>query len=712
MTTHGASDLDRAREALAGRLPASLAPFAWLAYNYRWSWHPEGRELFAAIDPHRWALCRQNPVRLLQEAGPADMAAAAQDPDLLGRVERVVADVRADLARPPSASSGSPERPVAFLCAEYGVHVSLPTYSGGLGVLAGDLLKEASDRALPLVGVGILYRQGYFHQRVDRSGWQHEYWIESDPDRLPAALVTGSDGLPLTIAVPLRGRDVVVQVWRVDVGRVPLFLLDTQRAENSRSDRWITARLYVGDRKLRLAQYALLGIGGIQALQAMGFDPAIVHMNEGHAALAPLELALADVRAGRGFDEALEAARERTVFTTHTPVAAGNETYTAEEVAEVLGDFPSKLGIDEQRFLGLGRAHPEDPEEPLGLTPLGIRVSRTSNGVSEVHGRVARGMWHHLFPDRPVEEVPIGHVTNGVHLPTWMAPPMQALLDRHLEAGWRERQADPATWQPVADIPDGELWAVRGELRAALVAYVRDRSVGDRLAREEPSDYAEAAAAAFSPDVLTLGFARRVAGYKRLDLLVHDPWRAVRLLEEPDPIQLVLAGKAHPADELAKRILQSVFGLKWQPHVSERVAFLEDYDLGMAARLVAGCDVWVNVPRPPLEASGTSGMKAALNGALNLSVLDGWWSEAYDGTNGWGIEGDPNADVGAQDDHDAASLFGLLEEQVVPLFYQRDPDGVPAGWVQRMKASLLTCGPRFSASRMLEDYRAKAYHLA
>jgi starch phosphorylase len=400
------------------------------------------------------------------------------------------------------------------------------------------------------------------------------------------------------------------------------------------------------------------------------------------------------------------------VFTTHTPVPAGNETYSQEQIREVLGDLSSSLETDEATVLGLGRSHPDDPDEPFGLTVLGIRTSRATNGVSRVHGEVSRLMWQHLSPGRAADDVPIGYVTNGVHLPTWMAPPMRWLLDLYLGEGWHRRAADPETWESVEDIPDEELWSAREQLRAALVDYVRDRAVGDRLARGESIDYAEAGGRAFDPDALTLGFARRVAAYKRLHLLIQDPDRARQLLHGARPVQIVLAGKAHPSDEEAKLILQRVFSEKWGLDSGERVVFLEDYDMGMAARLVAGCDVWLNVPRPPLEASGTSGMKAALNGALNLSVLDGWWAEGYDGTNGWAIEGDPSLDPEDQDARDGRALYDLLESEVVPSFYERDRSGVPPAWVRRVKASLRTIGPRFCATRMMRDYLETTYKIS
>ncbi|MCZ7525313.1 MAG: alpha-glucan family phosphorylase [Acidimicrobiia bacterium] len=681
MGTSGEHDLAAAAAALADRLPEPLAPLAHLAYNYRWSWMPGGAAVFGDLGPYRWEVCGENPVRFLRELSAGALEAAAADPALVERVRGLEAAVREDLARPARAGPASPDHPVAFLCAEFGVHRSLPVYAGGLGVLAGDLLKEASDRALPMVGVGLLYRRGYFHQRVDLSGWQHEYWIEADPEMLPAVRVTDGRGERVTVTVPVFGRDVVVQVWRVDVGRVPLFLLDTAIRRNSPVDRWITARLYEGNRALRLAQYTVLGVGGIRALRALGIDPAVIHLNEGHAALAALELAGEEVERGRTLDQALAATRRRVVFTTHTPVPAGNETYPADEILHALPGMADRLGTDPETFLGLGRVRPEDRGEPAGMTPLAIRSSRAVNGVSRRHGEVARAMWQPLFPSSPVERVPITHVTNGVHLPTWMAGPMRALLDRHLGDGWVERAADPRTWERVAAIPDEELWATRVALRTQLVEFARGRSVRDRLARGEPLDYVEAAAKSLDPDVLTVGFARRVASYKRLDLLTHDPVRALALLDGPRPLQLLFAGKAHPLDDGAKAIVRELFRQKSFPRVGERVAFLEDYDLGIAGPLVAGCDVWVNLPLPPLEASGTSGMKAALNGGLNLSVLDGWWAEAHDGTNGWAISGEADDDRRRKDAADAAALYDLLEHEVVPLFHDRDGAGVPEdGW--------------------------------
>ncbi len=589
------------------------------------------------------------------------------------------------------------------------MHQSLPIYSGGLGALAGDLLKEASDRALPLVAVGLLYRQGYFRQRLDVSGWQQEYWIDIDPERLPAALVHGPDGRALTITAPIRGSEVTAQIWCVAVGRVPLLLLDTDLPENSHLERWITSQLYVADPITRLSQYALLGVGGIRALAALGVEPALVHLNEGHAALAALELTRTEVARGAPVQSALDEARRRTVFTTHTPVAAGNETYSRDDVISTLDGVIGTLGVDPEVIIRLGRDHPEDGGEPFGVTQFSLRMSRAANGVSRRHGGVAREMWRGLWPERPVEAVPITHVTNGVHLPSWIGPPMRRLLDRHLGEDWWRQATHAETWAALDEVPDSELWKARCDQRADLVEFVKQRSGLDRLAERQPRAEIEAAARAFDPDALTIGFARRNATYKRVRLLIQDPGRALGLLGGPYRIQLLLAGKAHPNDDEAKRVVQELYRFKDVPDVTERVVFLHEYDLAMAARLVRGCDLWLNLPRSPLEASGTSGMKAAINGGLNLSVLDGWWAEAYDGTNGWALPGDVDPDPSAQDARDATALFDLFEREVAPSFYDRDSNGLPRSWLARIRASMRTLAPGFCTARMLDDYTEHIY---
>ena len=701
----------RAAAALAKRLPTPLALLGPLAFNYGWTWDAGGDELFAAVDPSRWPVCGHNPVRLLIEADDDALGRAAADEALVA----AVGDLADRVLTPPARAAALPEgishrRPVVFVCAEYGIHESLPLYSGGLGVLAGDIVKTASDRGLPMVAFGLLYRYGYFHQRLDLSGWQHEYWTYLDPLRRPLVrLVAPGGGRPLTIKVPVWGRDLSLYVWRADIGHVPLYLLDSDHPDNDAVGKWVTARLYDGSRDVRLAQYVVLGQGTVRTLDALGIQPGVVHLNEGHAALAGLELAQRAVDAGARFDEALARARRRVIFTTHTPVPAGNETYSSEAVRAVSPDLADRLGTDEQRVLGLGRLRPDDHGEPLGLTTLSLRISRHANGVSARHGEVAREMWHPLYPDRAVADVPIGHVTNGVHVPTWLGSLMREVLDRYLGEGWLSRSADPSTWAAVDAIPDEELWEARCRQRAQLVNYIRARDAGDRLRRGESLESVRNAADDFDPYRLTVGFARRLATYKRLYLISRERERMGRLLSDPNGLQLVLAGKAHPSDDEAKGAVPPVFELVRSAGTAARLAFLENYDLAMGRALAAGCDVWINLPRPPLEASGTSGMKVALNGGLNLSVLDGWWAEGYEEGNGWAISGEVDHDHAAQDDRHGAAVLDLLENQVLPLFTDTDGDGIPRRWVAMVRHCLRTLGPFVSSDRMVATYESDAY---
>jgi starch phosphorylase len=709
--TDGRRDVAQAIATLAERLPEPLGGLARVAHDYSWTWSPRGPEIFRRIDLGLWRRSCCNPRWLIEAVAPHRWRELADDASYLELLADEVARLDAQAARPPLESVAiSPAHPVAYLCSEFGVHCSLPLYGGGLGVLAGDLLKAASDLGLPLVGVGILYRQGYFHQRLDIEGWQREYWTTTDFERHPVVRLMRREGEPLWVPVEIRGRVVRVQVWRADVGRVPLYLLDTDCEQNEPVDRWITARLYIGDRHTRLAQYAVLGVGGVRALAALGITPSVYHLNEGHPALAGLERLGELVRTGLSIDDALAEVRRTTVFTTHTPVAAGNEWYSLAEVEPVFGSFADQLGIPRRECYGLGRTNPDDESEPVCITPLALRTSGAANGVSRRHGEVARAMWQSLWPGREVQDVPIGAVTNGVHSTTWMATPMQALLDRYLDPAWRSRVDDETVWQGLAAIPDEEIWQARCELRTRLVAFAREHSVFDRLARGESPEYVEAAARVFDPDALTIGFARRVATYKRLHLLTRQLERGLRLLADTTrPIQVVIAGKAHPSDEDAKRTLSALMAARRAPHVGSRIAFLEDYDLHMAGTVVSGVDLWLNFPRPPLEASGTSGMKVALNGGLNLSVLDGWWEEGYDAEAGWAIASLGGADAEAQDDYDSAVAFDLLEEQVIPLFYECDENGLPLRWIAKIRASMQRLIPRFSAQRMLHDYLTTVY---
>ncbi len=705
----GTLDILRGRAELAERLPQELHPLTQLVFNYRWSWTRGAAALFREIDALGWRRSGCNPRHLIERVPPRRLETMAADAGYVDRVESTAAALAAEMAKPAADLGIAPEHPVAYFCSEFALHCSLPLYGGGLGVLAGDILKTASDLRLPMVGVGLLYRSGYFNQRLDPSGWQHEYWVETDVEGLPAALVTDGNHNPLTVELAMRSRTVKVQVWRIDVGRVPLFLLDTDRADNHPIDRWITHRLYVGDRHTRLAQYAVLGIAGTRALRAMAIEPGLVHLNEGHAAFGSLERLRLQFDAQLPFDDPLTAVRQQTVFTTHTPVAAGNEGYSPEEIELVLGEFLDTVDFPRERVYDLGRTAPGDREEPANITPLALRTSRAANAVSRVHGEVAREMWGRLWPDRPASDTPISHITNGVHTATWMNAHMQTLLDAYFPADWRERVADSELWEHLESIPDAELWKVRCAQRGDLIAYLRDKSIRDRLDRGEPHDYVEQAARMFDPEVLTIGFARRVATYKRLYLLTRRAERSLQLLvDEAMPLQLIVAGKAHPQDDEAKASLRDLFRLKGAPAVGGKVAFLENYDLHVAPRLVAGVDIWLNLPRPPLEASGTSGMKVALNGGLNVSVLDGWWAEAYDGENGWAIA-TPATSAAEQDDHDAGALLDILETQVRPLFYHRDADGLPRGWLRRVRASMRSISPQFSAHRMVTDYTTSLY---
>jgi starch phosphorylase len=702
----GSRDVAIAVKALAERLPAPLEPLARLVFNYRWTWLPGGGALFRDIDPSLWKKSACNPLWMVQAVPPERLRALAADAGYVRRIERAAQALAADLVRPPA---GDPRRPVTYVCSEYGAHCSLPLYGGGLGVLAGDVLKTASDLALPLVGVGLFYREGYFRQRLDAEGWQHEYWVASDPERLPAVRVMGADRLPLRVHVPLRSRDVALAIWRVDFGRTPLYLLDSDLPENHAVDRWITARLYIGDRHTRLAQYGVLGAGGVRALRAMGIEPALYHLNEGHGVLGVLERIAAAVREGEPIEAAHRRVRAETLFTTHTPVPAGNEDYAHDEAEAVLGSLRVDLGLSPELFYA-GDPSALSQGASLAITPIALRASRAANGVSREHGRVARAMWQWLWPDRAADDVPIGHVTNGVHVASWMAEPMQQLLDEALGAEWRERLCDVAFWSRVEKIPDEALWAVRRALRKRLVEWVRERSILDRLRRGEPPQYVDAAARVFEPGHLTIGFARRVATYKRLHLLTRRLDEGLRLLGSATrPVQLVIAGKAHPQDRDAKEALRRLMEGRHSSGVGSHIVFLEDYDLHQAPRLVAGVDLWINLPRPPLEACGTSGMKVAMNGGLNLSVLDGWWIEAHDGACGWAIESRSCGDPSQQDDRDAEALFEILEQEVIPLFYDRGEDGLPQRWIARVKHSMARLVPRFNSERMLREYRERLY---
>jgi starch phosphorylase len=684
-----------------------------LTANYWWSWQPDGPELFRDISPSRWEASGHNPRALLADTPVTRLTELDTDPNFRGRARELLTRFDQEIvAAPAPAARGilSPEHPVAYFSAEFAIQESLPIYAGGLGVLAGDHLKSASDVGIPLVGIGLLYRQGYFLQDLDRSSWQNERYQDIPIAALPIIRVTGADGQPITVAIAIANRTVQVSVWRVEVGRVSLYLLDTNREDNEERDRWITGHLYGGTQDTRMVQELTLGIGGVRALRAMGIRPAVFHMNEGHSAFLTLELLREELAAGTPLAAAKERVREQCVFTTHTPITAGHDVFGVELVDTHLSSYWVALGISRETLLSFGRRRPEDPWEPFGMTPLAIRFARSTNGVSRRHGEVCRVMWRDLWPQRAPDPVPIGHVTNGIHVPTWTGPSARPLLDEHHGAGWASRLQDPELQARIDAIPDAALWELRNQLRRHLVAAVRAHARFTRTRNGEEEGFIAAADGLLGPDVLTVGFARRMATYKRLSLIVHDPGRMVRLITNPTrPLQFVLAGKAHPFDNEAKRTLQELARIRQPVEQLGRIVYLENYDVALARWLVQGCDVWLNLPRRPLEASGTSGQKVIANGGLNVSVLDGWWVEGYDGTNGWAVGDELDGNPTPQDDADADALYSVLENEVVPLFYERDAQEIPAGWLARVRASMRTLLPFFNTDRMVKEYTERVY---
>ncbi len=695
-------------------LPRRINRLMELAYNLWWTWHPESHRLFERIDAVLWDQVSHNPVKFLQQVERKYLNAAAQDRRYTDFYDRIMAEFDAYMARTQTwYSSTYPEllnRPIAYFSMEFGLHESLPFYAGGLGVLSGDHLKEASDCGLPLVAVGFLYQQGYFRQRLTEDGWQEASFDTINPNELAILPVYAADGTELRVTVGLPGRTVLARAWRVQVGRTSLYLLDTDLEENSPGDRQLTARLYDADPDMRISQFMVLGIGGVRALRALGIHPVAWHMNEGHSAFIGLERIRELVAAGRTFAEAQAEVRATTVFTTHTSVPAGNNSFPLWLIEKYFVDYWKELGLDRDSFMALA-VHNEPWGPTFGMTPLAMRLSAYHNGVSELHGQVSRQLWHFLWPDLPEDQVPIGYITNGIHTSTWLARRLRRLLDTYLGTDWIERLDDPATWERVWEIPDEDLWAVRKHLKRQLAAFIRDRAREQWTRGQAHPVQIVSAGVLLDPYALTIGFARRFATYKRANLLLRDVERLRKLVTHRDrPVQFIFAGKAHPADDPAKHIIQDLYQLVKKPEFGGRLVFLEDYDVRLARLLVQGVDVWLNTPRRPLEASGTSGQKAAINGVLNLSVLDGWWREGYNGQNGWAIGDDKSyPDYEAQDEADCKSLYNLLENEVVPLYYDRDPDNIPHQWLKKVKASIATVGPAFSTRRMVKEYTATMY---
>jgi len=687
-----------------------------LAENYWWSWQPEVTALFREIDPVRWSQLAHNPVLLLDEYPPDQLEQRAREVVLHSRVNGAY---RRWLEYMESADTwGSThagilgQRPAAYFSAEFGLHESLPIYSGGLGVLAGDHLKSASDLGIPLVGIGLFYDEGYFSQRIDENGWQQESYSEIDTNKLPVKPACTPAGEPVTISVDTRSGKIFARVWVVRVGRIPLYLLDTDIPENKAEDRHLTARLYGGDQRTRIRQEIILGIGGARALKALGIQPSVVHMNEGHSAFAPLEVIRDRMKHdGLSFDEALRETAAMGVFTTHTPVPAGHDRFAANLIEEHVGPLADEVGLPLDALLGLGRVDPQNSQEPFCMTVLAFKLSRRANAVSSLHGVVSRRMWASLWPWRSEEEIPIGHITNGVHVPTWLAAQMRVLYDRFLPINWYLRTGEPEVWAGFEAVTPGELWETHQSLKNRLIVYARTRLAAQAQRRGMSSADVAALGQALNPEALTIGFARRFAPYKRADLILHEIDLIARIINDHDhPVQFIFAGKAHPADDHGKAILQRIFKLSQRDEFKGRLVVLEDYDINLGRHLVQGVDVWLNNPRRPLEASGTSGQKVVLNGGLNCSILDGWWAEAFDGKNGFAIgTGRAHVDQNVQDERDGKFLYECLTKEVIPLYYDRDADDLPQHWISRMKRAVRTLGWRFNADRMVMDYVRHTY---
>jgi starch phosphorylase len=691
-----------------------------LAKNLWWSWHPEVVNLFREIDPIKWRKVDHNPIMLLAEMTPEQLAERAAEMVLYTRINQAhrrlkeyLNNTRTTWGARETGVLGS--RPVAYFSAEFGLHESVPIYSGGLGVLSGDHIKSASSLGVPLVAIGLFYDQGYFKQQLDGSGYQQEEYQDTHVENLPMVPAIGADGKTLTVSIETRDGGLMAKVWLMNVGRVKLYLLDTDVDGNNPQDRELTSRLYGGDVRTRIRQELVLGVGGVKALSALGIMPGVYHLNEGHSAFAPLEVIRQRMSDdGLTFDEALREVAHRTVFTTHTPVPAGHDRFPANLVEEHLGPLRDKLGISQAQLMGLGRVEPQNEHEPFCMTVIGLKLSRRANAVSNLHGHVSRRMWAHLWPWRVEEEIPIGHITNGVHIPSWLAYPMHLLYDRALRSDWQEWMGDAKVWQSLYEVDPGELWETHCDLKNRLLDFVRRRVGRQTRRRNEPDDVVEAARTVFDPSALTIGFARRFATYKRADLFFRVMDALSDLINDSQrPVQFIFAGKAHPADEPGKHLIKKIENLRHDRRFAGRIVFIEDYDINVARHLVQGVDVWLNTPRRPKEASGTSGMKAVLNGGLNLSILDGWWAEAYNGKNGFAIgDGRQHVDDEITDARDAQNLLRVMRDEVIPLFYDRDADGLPRQWIDRMVESIATLAPRFSAHRMVQDYVRKCYLVA
>jgi starch phosphorylase len=687
-----------------------------LARNLWSSWDHDSTGLFRDLDPVRWRQLNHNPISLLGEIPLAGIERRAAELVLHSRINYAYRRQReyleADRTWGARHAGVLRPRPVAYFSAEFGLHESIPIYSGGLGILAGDHIKSASDLDIPLVGVGLFYGQGYFRQHLDRDGWQQEEYIRTDVNQLPMEPAIGANGEPVSVQIETRTGFIRARVWRVKVGRCDLLLLDSNVEGNAPEDRELTSRLYGGDGRVRIRQELLLGVGGFRALKGMGITPGVLHLNEGHSGFAVLEAILNRMQEeGLTFDAALPRVSREVVFTTHTPVPAGHDRFNADLIEEHLGPLRERLSLSREKLMEIGRENPANKDEEFCMTVLGLKVARRANAVSALHGEVSRAMWKGLSPGKTEDAVPIGHITNGVHVPSWLAPQMFRLYDRHLGTGWHEHSAEGKIWEGIENVDDGELWETHLNLKSRLLEFVRRRAVEQAERRGEEPELCLRLARVFSPDALTIGFARRFATYKRANLILADIEKIASMVNDPKrPVQFVFSGKSHPLDEPGKRVLQEIAQLMRDPQFADKFVFVEDYDINVGRHFVQGVDVWLNNPRRPLEASGTSGQKVVLNGGLNLSVLDGWWAEAYDGLNGFAIGiGRTHSNMDVHDTRDGEDLYRVLREEVIPLYYQRDRDGLPRGWIKRMKRTIRTLGWRFNADRMVKDYTLKCY---
>ena len=687
-----------------------------LARNLWWSWDHDATSLFRDLDPVAWRKLSHNPIALLSKMSFEGIERRAGELVLHSRINyayrRQQEYLHSDRTWGATHAGVLGPHPVAYFSAEFGIHESVPIYSGGLGVLSGDHIKSASDLAIPLVGVGLFYGQGYFRQRLDRSGWQQEEYIQTDVNQLPMELAIGQNGQPVSVQLETRSGVIKAKVWRIKVGRCDLLLLDSNVDGNAPEDRELTSRLYGGDGRVRIRQELLLGVGGFRALTAMGITPAVLHLNEGHSGFALLEAIRQRMQdEGTGFDETLPRVSRQVVFTTHTPVPAGHDRFSAGLIDEHLGPLADSMRLSPHRLMELGRENGSNHYEEFCMTVLGLKLARRTNAVSALHGEVSREMWKGLFPGKSEDAVPIGHITNGVHVPSWLAPQMYRLYDRHLGPGWAEHSGESQIWEGIESVDDAELWETHLSLKSWLLDFVRRRAREQAARRNESAETLQALERVLSPDALTIGFARRFATYKRANMILADMEKLGAMVNDPKrPVQFVFAGKAHPRDEPGKRVLQQIAELMRDKHFANKFVFVEDYDIDVGRHFVMGVDVWLNNPRRPLEASGTSGQKVVLNGGLNLSVLDGWWAEAYDGLNGFAIgTGRTHSNMDVHDSRDGEDLYRVLREEVIPLYYQRDRDGLPRGWIKRMKRTIRTLGWRFNANRMVMDYTLKCY---